>query len=215
MEAGHRMERDMDPDPGTIDRGTIVRARTPAPPARRRAAFTVVELLTVIAVLSLLAALAIPAHSRYQRRARTSEATRNLGILFRGAAAYYEKDHREDPGSGTPKTACRVDRSTWMPSADPSGGVQEWSLSDNRKYDNWRALGMGGINLYYFSYRIWTRRPASECRLEPGNAAVYTFRARGDLDGDNVNSMFELAVGSDRQNELRHARGILITNEFE
>jgi hypothetical protein len=43
---------------------------------------------------------------------------------------------------------------------------------------------------------------------------LYTFYAFGDLDGDGVQSTFELAAGSNADNEPYHS-GFYIVNELE
>ncbi len=55
--------------------------------------FTLVELMIVVAIIGLLAAIAIPAFSRYVRKARTSEAVGQLNKEWVGSLAYYESDH--------------------------------------------------------------------------------------------------------------------------
>jgi prepilin-type N-terminal cleavage/methylation domain-containing protein len=55
--------------------------------------FTLVELMIVVAIIGLLAAIAIPAFSRYVRKARTSEAVGQLNKEWAGSLSYYEADH--------------------------------------------------------------------------------------------------------------------------
>ena len=48
----------------------------------RVAGFTLVELMIVVAIIGVLAAIAIPAFSRYVRKARTAEAVGTLANLW-------------------------------------------------------------------------------------------------------------------------------------
>lgn len=48
---------------------------------KHKSGFSLVELLTVVAIVGILAAVAIPAYLNYIRKARTSEALTNLGII--------------------------------------------------------------------------------------------------------------------------------------
>ena len=75
------------------------------------------------------------------------------------------------------------------------------------------ALGFAPSSPIYFQYVI--NAVATSCGNSAGNSAVYTFEAIGDLDGDDVNSTFQLAVGSDNDNNLYHAPGFYIVDELE
>ena len=60
---------------------------------RRTSGFTLVELMIVVAIIGLLAAIAVPAFTRYVRKARTTEAMAHLNKEWTGALTYYESDH--------------------------------------------------------------------------------------------------------------------------
>ena len=64
----------------------------------------------------------------------------------------------------------------------------------------------------YFGYAI--SNASSKCN-NTAKQDVYTFVAHGDLDGDNINSTFELATQVDADMTLYHARGFYIANEVE
>jgi hypothetical protein len=49
----------------------------------------------------------------------------------------------------------------------------------------------------------------------PGGTALYTFYAVGDLDADGTTSRFELAVGTDNDNDVYRAPGFYVENELE
>ena len=62
---------------------------------RRAAAFTLIELLTVIAVIGVLAAILIPAVGKVRERAHQTQCVSNLRQLA-VAATMYASDHKGD-----------------------------------------------------------------------------------------------------------------------
>jgi hypothetical protein len=52
-----------------------------------------------VAIIGILAAIAIPAFSKYIRRARTSEALQHLSKEWAGSLTYYESDHMVSGGT--------------------------------------------------------------------------------------------------------------------
>jgi len=74
----------------------------PSPPTtrtRENDAFTLVEMLTVVAILGILASLALPALSGAKTRARAKVCKSNLSQIGR-ALAIYEADYHYLPGAG-------------------------------------------------------------------------------------------------------------------
>ena len=61
--------------------------------SRSKHGFTLVELMTVVAILGILAAIAIPTLALYMRRTKTSEANVNLAKLFDATAAYFNAEN--------------------------------------------------------------------------------------------------------------------------
>lgn len=55
--------------------------------------FTLIELMIVVAILGILAAIAIPAMSKYMKRAKTSEAKVQIAKLFDATSAYFLEEH--------------------------------------------------------------------------------------------------------------------------
>src|SRR5687767_5877935 len=55
--------------------------------------FTLIEIMIVVAILGILAAIAIPALTKYMRRAKTSEARIQLSKLFDATSAYFNEEH--------------------------------------------------------------------------------------------------------------------------
>ena len=57
----------------------------------RRAGFTLIELMIVVAIIGVLAAVAIPAFTKYIAKAKTSEAKTFVKKIYDGARAYYQE----------------------------------------------------------------------------------------------------------------------------
>lgn len=56
---------------------------------RRQGAFTLIELMIVVAIIGVLAAVAIPAFTKYIAKSKTSEAKQFVKRIYDGARAYY------------------------------------------------------------------------------------------------------------------------------
>lgn len=197
-------------DQGTFLAYTERMAASPSRASQGASGFTLVELMIVVAILGILAAVAIPAYIGYVRRSKTSEATSNLNMLFKGAATYYEQERTGGGLTATASFYCTV-ASIAMAPADP--GIQKQHMNFPGNATEWSALGFSEADYIYFGYEVVSA--GGSCGNTASDTTIYTFAAEGDLDGDDVNSRFELAVGSDAGNTLYHARGFYVQHELE
>lgn len=173
---------------------------------KRTAGFSLVELMTVVAVLGVLSAIAIPSYVSYSRRARASEAAENVASLFGLAAAYYNLEHTAARGH-TLLTACTVEPEGPVPGTPDAGKhVVEWGGTTS-----FAGLGFATTAPVQYAYEIVS---AGGCSHEPGQA-LYSFRAMGDLDGDGVTSLYELAGGASDTNVLLRAPGLYVRDADE
>ena len=175
------------------------------PPPRGRAGFSLIELMSVVAIIGVLAAIAIPSYVEYARRARASEAPGHLSSLYRAAAAYYEMPRSDRTGSGLHH--CVVGAAGPLPST-VSPAVEHVDFSTDPSFG---ALGFASTSAVRYSYEI-----VSEGGCEHGaGAALYSFRAHGDLDGDGVQSLIEMAAGSNGDNVLLRSPGFYVERPTE
>src|SRR5688500_18565316 len=93
----------------------------------KRGGFTLLELMTVVAILGLLASLAIPGYTSYVRRSKSSEVATNLNSMFKTAASYYSME-RSGQGAGSTALARNCTVASGGPSpADPTPQKQRFT----------------------------------------------------------------------------------------
>lgn len=185
--------------------------------SNKKAGFTLIELMIVVAIIGILAALAIPAFISFIRRSKTSEATAHIGTMFRNTAGYYLEEHWTERSTAATlgamsaaSTACAV------ASADTGNipGVERTQI-------DFGALGMAhplnqlGFSIAdptYFNFGVVSA--GAMCGYA-AQTPIYSLRAIGNLDGDVDTSLFEISVGSDQLNQLMRTPGFYIENELE
>ena len=139
---------------------------------------TPIELAVGVCLLGSLSAVAIPTFAREMHASRFVEPVEGLTRIGEGSLAYAIKNGRfPDSAPLTPHTPPRGTKE-----ADPPG---PWETP------TWTALGFhpgpaGAPHAYAFSYE--------------STGSSFIARARGDLDGDGVMSLFEIR-GSQKPGE--------------
>jgi len=176
--------------------------------SNKKSGFTLIELMIVVAILGILAAIAIPAFVTYVRRAKTVEATENVSKMFDAASTYYSKERQGSGLTATFQVHCTVptDDDGKTPSDQKQAGTYDGSFAVSN------GLAFSVPNGYY-KYAV-TSVSTAGCQQNV-NTEHYKLYAVGDLDHDSTTSLFELAAGSNGENELYHAAGIYVNNETE
>ncbi len=145
--------------------------------------------------------------SRRSRAAPRGNATQNVGALFRLAAGYYAPEHLE--GRSGPRTFANCT----VPSAGPVRAIPGVSAA-SADFGSDASLGALG-----FDTDAPVRHGVETVAVEGcGHAAatdLYSIRAHGDLDGDGVTSLLELAAGSSTTNELMRTPGFYVVRAEE
>lgn len=128
---------------------------TPSHPAKHRSGFTIIELLTVIAVISILLALMLPAVQRARERARVIECKNKLKNL--GLACHdFHETYRI-----MPRNTVRP-RGTTRPDQEPAGNLWNWNIGT---YETWHREILPFIDPAPF--RVQDAVPIFGCPSDP------------------------------------------------
>ena len=140
---------------------------------RLQRGFTLIELMIVVAIIGILAAIAIPNFSKFQSKAKQSEAKTNLKAIYTAAKSRFAE--KDDYGDDTQTTV--FGSIGWAPEANNkymySYGAQKWTIKALNV-----TTGAGGTTV---TCSVGT--PA----VSATNAAIKTFLASAcaNIDSDS------------------------------
>lgn len=183
------------------------RPRTaPAPPPhRRRAAFTLIELMIAVCIIGVLASVGLPAYAGYVMSARSSEVPTNMSTIYKGMLAYWERPFSLQQGTGATSAGhCRIQDGGYnggpLPPLPPGPEKRtaDWSVGEG-----YGTVGFAPAGAVYGCY-AWGHPPANDpgpgwgCGLKESDFTspiVHAIYGITDLDGDGIAGGYSLQVG--------------------
>jgi prepilin-type N-terminal cleavage/methylation domain-containing protein len=183
------------------EQAVVVRTARRAQSRRhRRQGFTLVELMTVVAIVGILAAVAAPTFTSYIYKARTSEATEFLGVIRLREEAY-----RAEFGVYCP-TVITGDAKSYATLKTNDALVPDPTKTKRNAVpfvttaSGWTQLGARPSGPVRFGYGVVAGKPTeipADLGWTTANADFwFVARATGDLDGDGEQVAFEIYSGS-------------------
>jgi type IV pilus assembly protein PilA len=160
---------------------------------RLERAFTLIELMVVVAIIGVLSALAIYGVRRYMLNAKTAEVKNALGQMTKDAKAAYDRESMSSSVlAPTQSTAVVHNLCTDAPNSVPDDVSKVRGQKYQSKYSDWGGSKTAG----YTCLRFWLDDPQYYMYSYKGTAGatgVFTASGNGDLNGDGTTSTFMLA----------------------
>src|SRR5262245_2873418 len=161
-----------------------------APGINGRRAFTLVELLVIIAIIAVLIALLLPAVQRVREAANRVQCANNLRQLGLALHNYHDVHRRFPPGllnTAWPARSPDYERRSWMPRI--LSFIEQEALS--REFEEHRRIG---VDYPWYSEHASTPIPLLLCPSDPAGPKTFGFGATPISEGFHGN--YALCLGS-------------------
>jgi prepilin-type N-terminal cleavage/methylation domain-containing protein len=207
----------------------------PTSPTPKRAAFTLIELLTVIAIIGVLAAILIPAIGAVRQNANEAKGLNNLRQIGVAISMFCTEHSNKFPPAVTQNSDyARIlapyfgaEGSTWAdvsegersevfkdPSADYQAGVYHFGANPNFMGDlqQWNETDPRPDDIARMVSRLSAQRPgqqillADACQMNGGNPHATLYSVSGIWNNYSGGSSAPVARGSDQDGAGGHLR---------
>jgi prepilin-type N-terminal cleavage/methylation domain-containing protein len=183
-------------------------------PTKTRHGFTLIELMIGVCIIGVLASVAVPTYTRFMMESKAAEGTSTLGMLYRGAVAYWESTNAEKGLGATASGHCVASSLN-----DPAGsGIPPLPPTPYKRKGDYttsplfNALGYSPSDpVLFIPFPISADEAADPCTYPDGPA--YHMIAVSDLDGDGIYGGSYLGVGI-RNGQLYRAPGFGSLQDF-
>lgn len=163
----------------------------------RNAGFSLMELMTVVAIVGVLSAMAIPTFSDYLYKSRTTEATEFLGVIRLREEAYRSEFGAYCPTLTTSQNPTEFSSLDSMDNLVPNPkttGRENVFFQPPTGNTEWRQLGASPSGPVRFGYGVVAGDPSQIPKglgFEARRDFWWVARAVADLDEDGSFVMFE------------------------
>ena len=140
-------------------------------------AFTLIELMIVVAIIGILAAVALPAFQKYIKRSKVTEVFLNIRKIYDGEFSYIMDEHIGQTGDVIDKQFVSAPHT---PTGDPGTNKRTGYWNDPA----WIAIKFAPDSPVLYQYHVLVDIPQSSS--VPNFVAI----AQGDIDGDGQTSLF-------------------------